>query len=88
MILTPPIEMVEDLEGDQEDPTKEAMIIETPVLMAATHTIQRMRVPTKIRVFLSVIHCRTSNPRRTRWNALFNKGNGGWKRDDYLYERI
>ena len=52
MILTPIIVMVEDLEEDQEDPTKEAMIIETPALTAATHIIQRMRVPTKIRVYL------------------------------------
>ena len=55
MILTPTIEMVEDLEDleeDQEDPTKETMISKTLARKAATHIIQRMRAPIKIRVYL------------------------------------
>ena len=61
MILTPTIEMVEDLEGpegladleeDQEDLTKEAMIIETLARTGVTDIIQRMRAPAKIRVYL------------------------------------
>ena len=47
--------MVEDLAEDQEDPVNEVMIFVTPVLKAATRNRQKVRVPIKIRIFLSVI---------------------------------
>ena len=64
MILTPIIEMLEDLEDleeDQAEPTKEAMISETLARKAATQIIQRMRAPTKIREFLLWINSPISN---------------------------